>query len=156
MIPLIQGPPRLPTPKLAVQETLLILLRQFFTSKSFDSPGAGSSRLADTTVISSKPDINIGSTYDEYLNKISQDLEKCEEKGPPLNKSIAEFFQNLAYNDINVEKFENLLKEVLPPKNINGLEANKVNSEIWQQIAQQTKSFDRKLQNLQKLILKFL
>ena len=60
------------------------------------------------------------------------------------------------YNDINIEKFENLLKEVLPPKNINGLEANKVNSEIWRQIAQQTKSFDLKLQNLQKLILKFL
>ena len=117
---------------------------------------AGSSRLADTTVISSKPDINIGSTYDEYLNKISQDLEKWEEKGPPLNKSIAEFFQNLVYNDINIEKFENLLKEVLPPKNINGLEANKVNSEIWRQIAQQTKFFDLKLQNLQKLILKFL
>ena len=36
------------------------------------------------------------------------------------------------------------------------LEANKVNSEIWRQIAQQTKFFDLKLQNLQKLILKFL
>ena len=31
------------------------------------------------------------------------------------------------------EYLENLLKKVLPPDNINGLEANKVNSEIWQQ-----------------------
>ena len=47
-------------------------------------------------------------------------------KGPPLNENIAKLFQNL-------QKFENLLKKVLPPDNINGLEANKVNSEIWQQ-----------------------
>ena len=39
---------------------------------------------------------------------------------------------------------------------LNGLEANKVNSEIWQQTAHQTKSFDLKLQNVQKLILKSL
>ena len=55
-----------------------------------------------------------------------QDLEKCEKRGPPLNENIAKLFQNL-------QKFENLLKEVLPPDHINGLEANKVNSEIWQQ-----------------------
>ena len=57
-----------------------------------------------------------------------QNLEKCEERGPPLNENIAKLVQNLVYNDINVEKLENLLKEVLPPENINGLEVNKVNS----------------------------
>ena len=118
--------------------------------------GAGGSGQANTTVISSKPDTNTGSTYDEYLSKISQDLEKCEERGPPLNENIAKLFRNLVYNDINVEKLENLFKEVLPPENINGLEANKVNSEVWRQIAHQTKSFDLKLQNLQKMILKSL
>ena len=118
--------------------------------------GAGGSGQANTTVISSKPDTNTGSTYDEYLSKISQDLEKCEERGPPLNENIAKLFRNLVYNDINVEKLENLFKEVLPPENINGLEANKVNSEVWRQIAHQTKSFDLKLQNLQKIILKSL
>ena len=118
--------------------------------------GASSSGQADTTVISSKVVTNTGSTYDEYFNNILQDLEKCEERGPPPNENIAKLFQNLVYNDINVEKLENRLREVLPPENINRLEANKVNSEIWQQIAQQTKSFDLKLQNLQKLILKYL
>ena len=85
-----------------------------------------------------------------------QNLEKCEERRPPLNENIAKLVQNLVYNDINVEKLENLLKEVLSPGNKNGLEANKVNSEIWQQIAHQTKSFELKLQNLQQLILKSL
>ena len=75
----------------------------------------------DTAIISSKPDTNIGSTYHEYLNKILQDLEKCEERGRPLNKNIAKLFQNLVYNDINVEKLENLLKEVLPPNKIDAL-----------------------------------
>ena len=116
--------------------------------------GAGGSGQANTTVISSKPDTNTGSTYDEYFSEISQDLEKCEERGPCLNENIAQLFQNLVYNDINVEKLENLFKEVLPPENINGLEASKVNSEVWRQIAHQTKSFDLKLQNLQKIILK--
>ena len=46
----------------------------------------------------------------------------------PVNENIAKLFQNFVYNDINVEKLENLLKEVLPPENINGLEVNKVNS----------------------------
>ena len=103
--------------------------------------GTGGSGQANTTVISSKPDTNTGSTYDEYLSEIQQDLGKCEERGPPLNENIAKLFQNLVCNAINFEKLENLLKEVLPPENINGLEANKLNSYIWRQIAHQTKSF---------------
>ena len=79
-----------------------------------------------------------------------------KKRGPSVNENIAKLFQNFVYNNINIEKLENLLKEVLPPENITGLEANKMTSEIWQQIAHQTKSFDLKLQNLQKLILKSL
>ena len=44
----------------------------------------------------------------------------------------------------------------MAPENTNGLEPNKVNSKIWQQIAHQTKFFNLKLQNLRKLILKSL
>ena len=124
--------------------------------KSLIVHGAGISGQTDTTVTSSKPDNNTGSTYDEYLNEISEHLEKCEKRGPPLNENIAKLIENVVYNNINVEKLENFLQEILPPENINGLEANKVNSEIWRQIAHQTKSFDLKLQNLQKLILKSL
>ena len=51
--------------------------------------GAGGSGQADTTVILSKPDTNTGSTYDKYLSEISQDLEKCEERGSPLSENIA-------------------------------------------------------------------
>ena len=71
--------------------------------------GADSSGQADATVISSKPDTNTGCTYDEYFNEILEDLEKYEERGPPLNEKIAKLFQNLVYNDINIEKLENLL-----------------------------------------------
>ena len=55
--------------------------------------GAGSGQ-GDTTNILSKPD-NTGSTYKQYLNEILQDLEKREERWPPLNKNIAKLFQNL-------------------------------------------------------------
>ena len=60
----------------------------------------GSSGQADTIIISSKPDINTGSTCNEYLSK------KCEERGPPLNENISKLFKNLVYNDIRVEKLE--------------------------------------------------
>ena len=40
------------------------------------------------------------------------------------------------------ETIENLLKSVLPPENIEGLEPNKVNIEIWRTISHQTKSAD--------------
>ena len=116
---------------------------------------AGRSGKADTTTISSMPDTNTGSNYDEHF-EISQDLEKCEERGPPLDENVAKLFQNLLSKDINVEKLENLLEKLLPSENINGLKANKVNPEIWRQIAHQTKPFDVRLQNFQKLILKFL
>ena len=59
-------------------------------------------------------------------------------------------------SDINVEKLETLSKEVLPPENVNGSEANKVNSEVWRQVPHQTKSLDINLQDFQKLILKSL
>ena len=128
--------------KLAVQETFRsspnLLEPITLLEKALAVHGAGGSGQADTTVILSESDTNTGSTCDEYLSEISQDLEKCEERRPPLNKYIAKLFQNLVYIDINVEKLENLLKKVLPQENINGIEANKVNSEIWRQIAHQT------------------
>ena len=46
--------------------------------------GAGSSVQADTTITSSKPDTNTGYTYDEYLNEITQDLEKYEITAKPF------------------------------------------------------------------------
>lgn len=58
-------------------------------------------------------------------------------------------------SDKNVEKLETLSKEVLPVENVNGSDANKVNSEIWRQIPHQTKSLDTNL-HFQKLILKSL
>ena len=57
-------------------------------------------------------------------------------------------------NDISLEKIENLLKSVLPPENIEGLEPNKVNIENWRTISHQTKSADLKLQNMQALLQK--
>ena len=72
------------------------------------------------------------------------------------HEKIASIFQNLIYNDINIEKHEVLLKETLPPENLDGLEPTRVNTVIWGKIAHQTKRFDLKLQNLQMLVLKSL
>ena len=126
------------TPNAKISSSPNLLEPITLLEKALAVHGAGGSGQADTTVILSESDTNTGSTCNEYLSEISQDLEKCEERRPPLNKDIAKLFQNLVYIDINVEKLENLLKKVLPQENINGIEANKVNSEIWRQIAHQT------------------
>ena len=65
---------------------------------------------------------------------------------------MTKIFQDLIWNNTKPEKIENLLKSVLPPENIEGLEPNKV--ENWRTISQQTKSADLKLQNMQALVQK--
>ena len=85
---------------------------------------------------------------EDYLNDFSLDYENMERKGPPLNQKLTKIFQDLIWNNTKPEKIENLLKSVLPPENIEGLEPNKVNIEIWRTISHQTKSADLKLQNM--------
>ena len=85
---------------------------------------------------------------------ISLEYENIERKGPPLNQKLTKIFQDLIWNNTKPEKIENLLKSVLPPENIEGLEPNKVNIEIWRTISHQTKSADLKLQNMQALVQK--
>ena len=89
---------------------------------------------------------------EDYLNNISLKYENIERKGPPLNEKLTKNFQDLIWNNTKPEKIENLLKSVLPPENIEGLEPNKVNIEIWRTISYQTKSADLKLQKSFALI----
>ena len=91
---------------------------------------------------------------EDYLNDISLEYENTERKGPFLNEKLTKIFQNLIWNNTKPEKIENLLKSVFPPENIEGLEPNKVNIEIWRTISHQTKSADLKLQNMQALVQK--
>ena len=95
-----------------------------------------------------------GNSDEDYLNDISLEYENIERKGPPLNQKLTKIFQDLIWNNTKPEKIENLLKSVLPPENIEGLEPNKVNIEIWRTISHQTKSADLKLQNMQALVQK--
>ena len=74
----------------------------------------------------------------DYLNDISLEYEYIERKGPSLNQKLTKSFQDLIWNSTKPEKIENLLKSVLPPENIEGLEPNKINIEIWRTISHQT------------------
>ena len=91
---------------------------------------------------------------EDYLNEISLEYENIERKGPPLNEKLTKSFQDLISNNTKPEKNQNLLKSVLPPEHIEGLEPNKVNIEMWRTISYQTKSADLKLQNMQALVQK--
>ena len=57
--------------------------------------GAGGSGQADTTVILSEPDTNTGSTYDEYLSEILQDLKNMKKEDLLSMKILQKFFKTL-------------------------------------------------------------
>ena len=69
-------------------------------------------------------------------------------------KNWQKFFKIWFGTTQNLKKIQNLLKSVLSPENIEGLEPNKVKIEIWRNISHQTKSADLKLQNMQALVQK--
>ena len=102
-------------------------------------------------------DINSGiqcaneNSDEDYLNHILLEYENTERRESPLNEKLTKTFQDLIWNNAKPEKIEYLLKSVLSSENIEGLEPNKVNIEIWRTISHQTKSVDLKLQNMQAL-----
>ena len=51
------------------------------------------------------------------------EYENIEKKVPPLNEKLTKIFRDLIWNNTKPEKIENLLKRVLPPENIEGLES---------------------------------
>ena len=55
------------------------------------------------------------------------EYENTERKGPPLNEKLTKKIKDLIWNNAKPGKNENILKSVLPPENIEGLEPNKVN-----------------------------
>ena len=85
--------------KLAVQETFRsspnLLEAITLLQKALAVHDAGGSGQADTTVILSKPDTNTGSTYDEYLSEISQNLENVKKEHLLSIKILQNFFKTL-------------------------------------------------------------
>ena len=82
------------------------------------------------------------------------ECENIERKGSPLNEILTKFLQDLTWTNTKPDKIDNLLKSVLLPENIKGLEPNKVNIEIWRTISHQTKSANLKFHDMQALVQK--
>ena len=93
-------------------------------------------------------------TTDDYLDDITQEVTHQEKRGPPINEKIVKIFQNMAWGIHKEEKYSELLKDILAPENIEGLEPNKVNAEVWRVMSHKTKSTDVKMQAIQNLLQK--
>lgn len=91
---------------------------------------------------------------EDYLGDISNDVTHQEKRGPPLNDKICKILQDMANSVHKEDKFQALMKETCPPENLEGLETNKVNVEVWRTISHKLKSADMKLQNIQSIIHK--
>ena len=91
----------------------------------------------------------------EYLVNLTQEYERTEKRVPPISsEKLQKVTQDLIWGIYRTEKFEQVMEEIFPPENIEGLEVNKVNIEVWRKISHSTKHSDIRFQNLQNLILK--
>ena len=77
---------------------------------------------------------------DKMLQNISQEFGKTDINGPPINEKLTNIFQDLTYGIFKVEKLEKLLNDIASPENMEGLEVNKVNDDVWTKIAHKTKT----------------
>ena len=91
--------------------------------------GAGGSGQADTTDISSKVDRNKGSTYNEYFIR----FRKMWRKRASSKWKYCKTFTEPCIKWHKRRKTWKSWKGSIASSNINGLEANKVNCEIWRQ-----------------------
>ena len=60
----------------------------------------------------------------------------------------------MAFGSHKDEKYQTLVQDTDPPENLEGLEPNKVNVEVWRTMTHKTKSHDVKLQAIQGLLHK--
>ena len=93
--------------------------------------GAGGSGQADTTDISSKLDRNKGSTYNEYFIR----FRKMWRKRTFSKWKFCKTFTEPCIKWHKRRKTRKSWKGSIASSNINGLEAHKVNCEIWRQKA---------------------
>ena len=91
--------------------------------------GVGGSGQADTTDISSKLDRNKGSTYNEYFIR----FRKMWRKRASSKWKYCKTFTEPCIKWHKRRKTWKSWKGSIASSNINGLEANKVNCEIWRQ-----------------------
>ena len=84
----------------------------------------------------------------EYLENLTQEYERTEKRGPRISsEKLQKVTQDLIWGIYRTEKFEQVMEENFPPENIEGLEVNKVNIEVWRKISHSAKHSDIRFQS---------
>ena len=76
-------------------------------------------------------------------------------EGIPIHKNLEKNLQDILWGVFKKEKLGKVVMDTLSPKNLQNLEKNLVNPEIWRKIYHKTNSTDLRLQEIQKLVLKY-
>ena len=113
----------------------------------------------ENTVDSTGEDLKQNADNDEEEDELFQDLtheiECQEERGPPIHKNLEQILQDLLRGALKKEKLGKVVMETLSPPKLENLEKTLVNPEIWRKSSNKTNSTDLRLQEIQKLVLKY-
>ena len=70
-------------------------------------------------------------------------MKKLKKGDPPISgEKLQKVTQDLTWGIYKTEKCEQVMEEIFPTGNIEGLEVNKVNIEVWRKISHSTKHSD--------------
>ena len=86
---------------------------------------------------------------------MTQEFECQEERGSPIHKNLEKNLQDLLWGVFKKEKLGKVVMNTLFLQNLQNLEKTLVNPEIWRKIFHKTNSTDLRLQEIQKLVLKY-
>ena len=91
----------------------------------------------------------------EYLENLTQEYERIEKRERLISsEKFQKVTQGLICGIYRIEQFEQVMEGIFPSENIEGLEVNKLNIEVWRKISHSAKHSYIRFQNLQNLILK--
>ena len=76
-------------------------------------------------------------------------------EGIPIHKNLEKHLQDILWGVFKKEKLGKVVMDTLSPKNLKKLEKILVDPEIWRKIYHKTNSTDLRLQEIQKLVLKY-
>ena len=90
----------------------------------------------------------------DFLTELTSDFKFGDKPGPPVADKVAVLFNAILESNMPEDKYGELLKKYSKPENCNGLEAVKVNTEIWAGFDKSVRSRDLILQHVQLALTK--
>ena len=97
-------------------------------------------------------DLGEGSSSDSFKT-LAEEFSVAKKTAPAIDSNLAEIVKSLLLEKLPKDKLAEVQNKYLRPENCTNLEAPKINKQAWQQLRQETRSYDSEFQKAQSLLL---